>query len=72
MNEYEYYYYILRLYKYQEYYLLNKVLNKNYDLYPLDKKLLEDWIQTAYNTLLNLEQESEINKISRKKKTNKN
>ena len=63
MNEYEYYYYILRLYKYQEYYLLNKVLNKNYDLYPLDKKLLEDWIQTAYNTLLNLEQESEINKI---------
>ena len=71
MNEYEYYYYILRLYKYQEYYLLNKVLNKNYDLYPLDKKLLEDWIQTAYNTLLNLEQESEINKISRKKKANK-
>ena len=71
MTEYEYYYYILRLYKCQEHSLLKKVLNKNYDIYPLDIKLLEDWIQTAFNTLLNLEKESELNKIKRKKKNTK-
>ena len=69
MSEYEYYYYILRLYKFQEHSLLDKVLTKNYDIYPLDKKLLEDWIQTGFNTLVNLERESEIN---RKKRKNKN
>ena len=72
MSDYEYYYYILRLYKYQEHSLLETVLNKNYDLYPLNKKLLEDWIQTAFNTLLNLEKENELNKIKRKRKNNKN
>ena len=71
MTEYEYYYYILRLYKCQEHSLLKKVLDKNYDSYPLDIKLLEDWIQTAFNTLLNLEKESELNKIKRKKKNTK-
>ena len=68
MNEYEYYYYILRLYKFQEHSLLEKVLNKNYDNFRLDKKLLEDWIQTGFNTLVNLERESEMNKDRRKKK----
>ena len=71
MTEYEYYYYILRLYKFQEHSLLEKVLNKNYDIYPLDKKLLEDWIQTGFNTLVNLEKESEMNRIKRKKKNAK-
>ena len=72
MSEYEYFYYILRLYKYQEHALLEKVMSKNYGLYPLNKKLLEDWIQTAFNTLLNLEAESELNKNKRKKKNIKN
>ena len=72
MTEYEYFYYILRLYKCQEHSLLAKVLNKNYDLYPLDKKLLEDWIQTGYNTLVNLEKENELNKRKKKYKNNKN
>jgi len=71
MTEYEYYYYILRLYKFQEHSLLEKVLNKNYDIYPLDKKLLEDWIQTGFNTLVNLERESEMNRIKRKRKNTK-
>ena len=71
MTEYEYYYYILRLYKCQEHSLLKKVLDKNYDIYPLDIKLLEDWIQTAFNTLLNLEKESELNKIKKRKKNTK-
>ena len=71
MTEYEYYYYILRLYKFQEHSLLEKVLNKNYDIYPLDKKLLEDWIQTGFNTLVNLERESEMNRIKRKRKNAK-
>ena len=71
MTQYEYYFYILRLYKHQEHSLLEKVLNKNYDIYPLDKKLLEDWIQTAFNTLINLEKESEMNKNKRKKKIHK-
>ena len=71
MTQYEYYFYILRLYKYQEHSLLEKVLNKNYDTYPLDKKLLEDWIQTGFNTLINLEKEQEMNKIKKKKKNPK-
>ena len=71
MTQYEYYFYILRLYKHQEHSLLEKVLNKNYDIYPLDKKLLEDWIQTGFNTLINLEKESEMNKNKRKKKIHK-
>ena len=68
MNEYEYFNYILRLYKFQEHGLLKKVLNKNYNLYPLNKKLFEDWIHTAYNTLRHLKKESEFNRIKRKKK----
>ena len=73
MNEYEYFYYILRLYKFQEFDLLKKVLNKNYNLYPLNKKLFEDWIQTAYNTLRHLKKESEFSKIKRRiKKVNNN
>ena len=68
MSEYEYYNYILRLFKYQEHSLLKKVLNKNYSLYPLNKQLFEDWIYTAYNTLRHLEKESELNKIKRKRK----
>ena len=72
MSEYEYYYYILRLYKFQEHSLLDKVLSKNYDKYPLNKKLLEDWIKTAFNTLVHLEKESELNKIRRKKRNKKN
>ena len=71
MTEYEYYYYILRLYRYQEHSLLEKVLDKNYDIYRLDIKLLEDWIQTGFNTLINLEKESELNKLKRKKKNKK-
>ena len=71
MTEYEYYYYILRLYKCQERTLLEKVLDKNYDIYRLDVKLLEDWIQTGFNTLINLEKESELNKLKRKKKNAK-
>ena len=67
MNEYEYFYYILRLYKYQEHSLLKKVLNKNYNNYPLNLKLLEDWIYTGYNTLKYIEKESELTKIIRKK-----
>ena len=61
MSEFEYYYYILRLYKYQEHTLLQKVLNKNYNIYPLNKLMLEDWIYTAHNTLRHLERESELN-----------
>ena len=68
MSEFEYYNYILRLYKYQEISLLKKVLNKNYNIYPLNKQLFEDWIHTAYNTLRHLEKESELNKISRRRK----
>ena len=68
MNEYEYYYYILRLYKFQEHSLLKKVLNKNYNIYPLNTRLFDDWIQTAYNTLRHLEKETELNKIKRKRK----
>ena len=72
MNEYEYFFYILRLYKFQEFTLLKKVLNKNYNLYPLNKKLLEDWIQTAYNTLRHLKNEEEFTKIVRKRKKDNN
>ena len=68
MTEFEYFFYILRLYRFQEHPLLKKVLNKNYNLYPLNKRLLEDWIHTAYNTLRHLEQEAQLNKIVRKKK----
>ena len=68
MNEYEYFFYILRLYKFQEHALLKKVLNKNYNLYPLNIKLLEDWIQTAYNTINHLKQETEFTKTTRKRK----
>ena len=68
MTEYEYYYYILRLYKYPQRTLLEK---KNYDTYRLDIKMLEDWIQTGFNTLLNLEEESEINKLKRSRKNTK-
>ena len=68
MNEYEYFFYILRLYKFQEHSLLKKVLNKNYNIYPLNKKLLEDWIYTGYNTLRYLKKESELNKSPRKPK----
>ena len=68
MNEYEYFYYILRLYKFQEHALLKKVLNKNYNIYPLNIKLLEDWIHTAYNTINHLKQEIVYTKITRKKK----
>ena len=68
MNEYEYFFYILRLYKYQEHSLLKKVLNKNYGIYPLNIKLLEDWIQTAYNTLRHLKKETQINGTITKKK----
>ena len=71
MTEYEYYYYILRLYKCQERTLLEKVLDKNYDTYRLDVKLLEDWIETGFNTLINLEKESELNKLKRSKKNTK-
>jgi len=71
MTEYEYYYYILRLYKCHERTLLEKVLDKNYDTYRLDIKLLEDWIQTGFNTLLNLEKESELNKLKRSRKNTK-
>ena len=68
MTEFEYYFYILRLYRFQEHSLLQKVLNKNYNLYPLNKKLLEDWIHTAFNTLRHLEQESQTNRTVRKRK----
>ena len=68
MNEYEYFFYILRLYKFQEHSLLKKVLNKNYNIYPLNKNLFEDWIHTGYNTLRHLEIESELNKINRKRR----
>jgi len=68
MNEYEYFYYILRLYKFQELALLKKVLNKNYNIYPLNQDLFEDWIHTGYNTLKHIEKESELTKIIRKNK----
>jgi hypothetical protein len=68
MSEYEYFNYILRLYKYQEHSLLKKVLNKNYGVYPLNKKLLEDWVNTAYNTIRHLKKESQITGIIKKKK----
>lgn len=68
MSEYEYFNYILRLYKYQEHSLLTKVLNKNYGVYPLNKKLLEDWVNTAYNTIRHLKKESQTTGIIKKKK----
>ena len=67
MNEFEYFFYILRLYKYQEHSLLKKVLNKNYGIYPLNIKLLEDWVQTAYNTLRHLKKETQTNGIIKKR-----
>ena len=33
---------------------------------------MEDWIQTGYNTLVNLEKENELNKRKKKYKNNKN
>ena len=68
MSEYEYFNYILRLYKYQEHSLLKKVLNKNYGVYPLNKKLLEDWVNTAYNTIRHLKKESQMTGIIKKRK----
>ena len=53
LTEPEYFIYLLKLRKYNEYKLLEKTLNKNNSTFPMNEQNFDIWIKRAYITIIN-------------------
>ena len=53
LTEPEYFIYLLKLRKYNEYKLLEKTLNKNNSKFPMNEQNFDIWIKRAYITIIN-------------------
>ena len=62
----EYYHYLLNLRIYNENYIINKVISKNYMSFMIEEKNFDEWVKTAFNTLELLEQKMSNNNHSNK------